>query len=115
MQEQKNFRQVAADLVAQYERQPRLGPETITKLPAYRPFIEEAVRAGWTGPEMELDPDFWARSAEWVASASDEQRRRWLHSVLRSERWNAECPMAILEALQGGQMAAFVTALREPA
>ncbi len=102
----------AADLIAEYQRQPRQTPETIAQLPSYYRFIEDAERAGWTGLDIGMDEHFAERSAEWVASATEEERQRWLHTVLRAERWNPDCPMAVLETLRGGQLAAWSLAPR---
>ncbi|MBK1624930.1 hypothetical protein [Afifella marina] len=98
----------ARQLLDQYQRQPHQTPETITTLPGYHEMLEAAVECGLSGPDVELDSEFSCRSPEWIAGASAEERRKWLHSVVRAERWNSEYPMAVLEALEGGQLAALV-------
>ncbi|MCY1461821.1 hypothetical protein D9M71_795190 [compost metagenome] len=98
---------LAGQLVAEFARQPRQTAETITQLPAYGALIDGAAAAGMTGDDVELDDEFACRSPAWLSTANVDQVRRWTHTLLRIERWNAEWPTAILEALQGGHLEAL--------
>lgn len=100
------------ELVNQYRRQPKQTPETITGMAAYWPFVEGAEVNGFTGPHAEGDDDFASRSPEWLSNADLNSLQRWLHSLLRCERWNGEWPTAILNALQVGQIQALAERLR---
>lgn len=109
MQEKKQDQQAAEQvqfLVDAFARNTGLTPDSITRLPAYTAFIEEAEGAGLTGPDMMMDDEFSARSAAWLASADADQVARWVHTLLRIERANYEWPAAVLEALQDGRLAA---------
>lgn len=97
----------ATELVDEYRRTPGAEPLGFTRTAVYRQFIEAAELAGFTGPDVEMDSKFAARSPEWVARASEEELRRYLHTLIRSDRWNDEYPSALLEACNGGQIAAL--------
>jgi hypothetical protein len=104
---------LAQDLADHYHRQPRQTPETVARLPGYREFIDGAAEAGFTGPDHEGDEDFASRSASWVRDADLASLQRWLHSLLRCERWNGEWPDAVLGALRDGRIAALAERLRK--
>ncbi|SDO42093.1 hypothetical protein [Vreelandella arcis] len=113
MRDQQNFSEATEALISAFERQPHLKPKTISTLPERQAFIDAAELSGFTGANMELDTRFSERKPKWIAKASTESLKRWVHTLLRSERWNSECPNEILEALRGGQMQALAVRLSE--
>ncbi|UVF21360.1 hypothetical protein HPT29_009640 [Microvirga terrae] len=101
----------ATELVDEYRRSPGAEPLGFTRTAAYRQFIEAAEQAGFTGPEVEMDSEFSDRSPEWVAHASEEELRRYLHTLIRADRWNTDFPTAVLQACSGGQLGALAANL----
>lgn len=98
-------------LLASYCRQPQQTPESIRRLDDYVELVDGAVGCGFTGPDMELDEEFGERSAEWIQTADMGSLQKWMHSVLRCERWQGEVPTAILDTLQDGRLAALLDRL----
>lgn len=105
------FSEAAAALVAAYQCQPNTEPQDFARTDAYRQFVEVAEKAGFTGPDIEMDVEFAERRQEWVVSACDAELRRWVHTMVRSDRWNGECPTAIWDSCRSGCMAALVERL----
>lgn len=101
------FSKAAAELVDEYRRVPRAEPLDFTRTAAYRQFIEAAEQGGFTGPDVEMDSDYSDRSPGWVARADGLALRRWVHTLIRADRWNGDYPTAILNACAGGQMKAI--------
>lgn len=105
------FSESAAELVAAYQRQPGTEPLDFARTDAYRQFVEEAEKAGFTGPDIEMDVKFAERRPGWVGCAGDAELRRWVHTMVRSDRWNGDCPTAVMGACRSGCMGALVARL----
>ena len=101
----------AAELVDEHRRSPGAEPLDFTRTAAYRQFIQVAEQAGFTGPFVEMDSEFSDRSPEWVAHADELELRRWVHTLIRADRWNGDRPSALLEACSGGQLGALAVNL----
>lgn len=110
-----NFSKATAELVDTYRHAPGAEPLDFSRGGAYGRFIEAALACGYTGPNVETDVDFAARSVEWVASASEDDLRRWVHTLIRCDRWNGEYPTAILDACRAGCMEMLVERLSRSA
>lgn len=94
---------LVSTLLEQYRQQPDQTSESITALSRYQNFVEYAALYGFINQEMDVDEEFASRLPEWVQTASMDELRRWVCSLIRADRWQGEWPSAILEALQGGQ------------
>lgn len=105
------FQNAAAELVAAYRCAPRADPLDFSRADAYRQFVEVAERTGFTGPDVEMDLDFAERHPDWVARASDAELQRWVHTIVRSDRWNEEYPTAVMDACRSGCLGALVARL----
>lgn len=105
------FKKAAAELVAAYRRAPGAEPLDFTRSGAYRQFIEAAEQAGFTGPDVEMDSDYSGRSPGWVARADHPSLRRWVHTLIRSDRWNGDYPDAVWMACRSGSMSELVARL----
>lgn len=105
------FSKAAAELVDEYRRAPRAEPLDFTRSNAYQEFIAEAERSGFTGPDVEMDSDYSDRPPEWVARADDPALRRWVHTLIRSDRWNGDYPDAVWMACRSGSMGELVARL----
>jgi len=93
-------------LVAQYQRQPGVSFEELRQWPAYTALIEELGSWGDITDQFGgMDSDYAERRPEWLRIATDAQRRRWLFTLGRAERWQDDYSV-VLHALQGGQLAA---------
>ncbi|HSD37757.1 MAG TPA: hypothetical protein VLC92_09620 [Rhodocyclaceae bacterium] len=103
---------LVAALLASHGRQPRQTPESVKSLDGYAELVDGAAGCGFTGPGIDLDERFAERSAEWLQTAEMGGLQRWVHSILRAERWNSEWPTAILDALQDGRLQALADRLR---
>lgn len=101
----------AMALVEEYRREPSADLIDFSRRDAYRQFMEAAEQAGFTGPDMEMDSEFSYRSPEWVARADDEALRRWVHTLVRADRWNGDDPDAVWMACRSGSMRALVERL----
>lgn len=101
----------AADLVNEYRRSPGVEPLVFTRTDTYREFLAAAAACGWTGPDVETDVEFAERRPEWVANADEEALRRWIHTVIRSDRWNGDYPDAVWMACRSGSMSELVRRL----
>ncbi|HGX5381144.1 TPA: hypothetical protein ACNE2I_004342 [Escherichia coli] len=107
------FKNAAAELVDEYRRIPRAEPLDFTRTAAYRQFIEAAGQAGFTGSGVEMDVDFAARSPEWVAQAGEQDLQRWVHTLIRCDRWNSEYPTAVMDACRSGCMSVLALKIEE--
>ncbi|AQV17698.1 hypothetical protein V6190_19785 [Escherichia coli] len=107
------FKNAAAELVEEYGRIPRAEPLDFTRTAAYRQFIEAAEQARFTGPGVEMDVDFAARSPEWVAQAGEQDLQRWVHTLIRCDRWNSEYPTAVMDACRSGCMSVLALKIEE--
>ncbi len=96
------FSEATAALAAAYERKLGAEPLDFARSDAYRQFIEAAELDGLTGPDIEMDEEFASRSAGWVIGASEQELRRWVHTLLRADRWNGDYPDAVLMACRSG-------------
>ncbi|EMN4676135.1 hypothetical protein RFJ04_001323 [Klebsiella variicola] len=105
------FKKAAAELVAAYRRAPGAEPLDFTRTDAYRQFIEAAEQAGFTGPDVEMDTEFADRSPEWVARADELALRRWINTLIRSDRWNGDYPDAVWMACRSGCIGGLVERL----
>lgn len=103
-----DLKQAAAELVADYRRMPSVQAVEFTRGSAYRHFIEAAEQAGFTGPDIEIDSEFSDRSRGWVARADEQQLRRWIHTLIRSDRWNGDYPDAVLAACRSGGLSGLI-------
>lgn len=101
----------ATELMDAYRRTPGIKPEVFARTGAYRQFVEAELQAGFTGPDVEMDSDFAERRPQWVAGANDEELRRWVHTMLRADRWNGDYPTALWDACRSGAMSALVERL----
>ncbi len=101
----------AAALVVVYRRSPSVEPLEFARSNAYRQFVAAAEQAGFTGPDIEMDAEFAARSPEWVTHADQLALRRWVHTLIRTDRWNGDFPTAVLKACAGGQLGMLATIL----
>jgi hypothetical protein len=102
----------AAALVDEYRREPRVEPLDFARTAAYRQFIEAVEQAGFTGPDIEADREFSDRTPEWVKHADELALRRWVHTLIRADRWNGDFPTAVLKACSGGQLGVLAAKLR---
>lgn len=98
----------AKALVDEYRREPGADLIDFSRTDAYRQFVEAAEQAGFTGPDMEMDSEFSDRLPEWVALADDGALRRWVHTLIRADRWNGDYPDAVWMACRSGSMGALV-------
>lgn len=105
------FSEAAAELAAAYGREPGAEPEAFARTAAYRQFAEAAELDGLAGPDIEMDKEFASRSPGWVIGASEQELQRWVHTLLRADRWNGECPDAVLMACRSGCVGALVERL----
>lgn len=105
------FSKAAAELVDEYRQAQDAEPLVFTRSGAYRQFIEAAEQAGFTGPDVEMDSDYSDRSPGWVALADDPSLQRWVHTLIRSDRWNGDYPDAVWMACRSGSMAELVARL----
>lgn len=105
------FLKAATELLAVYQRQLCTESVDFARTDAYHQFVEAAEQAGFTGPDIEMDSDFSERSPEWVAQANDEALRRWVHTMVRADRWNGEYPTAILDGCRAGCIGTLVERL----
>lgn len=103
--------QATEALLAAFKRQPEIDALAFAGLSAYGQFIEAAERDGFTGPDIEMDPEFAERTPGWVAQADEQQLPQWLHTLIRSDRSNGDYPTAVLMACRSGAMDALVTRL----
>jgi len=106
------FSKAAAELVDAYRQVQDAVPLVFTRSGAYRQFIEAAEQAGFTGPDVEMDPDYSDRSPGWVTQTDEEALRRWVNTLLRSDRWNCDYPNSVLMACRSGCLDALVGRLR---
>lgn len=106
-----NLSKAAADLVAAYQSAPGAEPLDFTRTEAYRQFIEAAERQGFTSSELDMDSEAAERRSEWVAHASKQDLQRWVHTLIRSDRWNGDWPDAVWMACRSGCMGALVQRL----
>lgn len=107
------FLKAATELLAAYQRQPGAEPLDFTRTDAYRQFIEAASQAGFTGPDVEMDPEFSDRSPGWVAQAGERDLQRWVHTLIRADRWNGDFPAAVWMACRSGGIGALVERLAD--
>ncbi|HAY5094929.1 TPA: hypothetical protein MJB77_25765 [Klebsiella pneumoniae] len=107
------FKNAAAELVDTYQRQPGAELLEFARTDAYRQFVQAAEQEGFTGPEIEMDVDFAARSPEWVAQAGEQDLRRWVHTLIRCDRWNSEYPTAVMDACRSGCMSVLALKIEE--
>lgn len=105
------FAKAAAELLTEYQRTRGAESVLFANTKAYRQFIEAAEQAGLTGPEIEMDEDFARRSPEWVAKAGTDEIQRWIHTLIRVDRWNGDCPDAVLTACKLRCISALVKRL----
>ncbi|WP_313050891.1 hypothetical protein [Atlantibacter subterraneus] len=105
------FSKAAAELVDEYRRAPRAEPLDFTRTAAYRQFIEAAEQEDFTSAEIEMDTDYAERRPEWVANADEGALRQWVHTLIRSDRWNADYPTAIMDACRSGSIGELVARL----
>lgn len=105
------FLNAATELLGEYRRAPGVEPLNFTRTEAYRQFAEAAEQTGFTGPDVETDVEFSDRSPEWVAEADNEELRRWVHTMLRADRWNGDYPNALLIACRSGCLMGLVARL----
>lgn len=105
------FSEAAKALTAAYKRAPGAEPLDFARSDAYRQFIEAAELDGLTGPDIEMDGEFSSRSPGWVSMASEQELQRWIHTLLRADRWNGECPDAVLMACRTGCIGALTERL----
>ena len=101
----------AAALIAAYRRSPSVEPLDFARSDPYRQFVAAAEQAGFTGPDVEMDSEFAARSPEWVAHADELALRRWVHTLIRADLWNGDFPTAVLKACAGGHLGMLATNL----
>lgn len=106
------FSKAAAELVDAYRQVQDAEPLVFTRSGAYRQFIEAAEQAGFTGPDVEMDPDYSDRSPGWVTQTDEEALRRWVNTLLRSDRWNCDYPNSVLMACRSGCLDALIGRLR---
>lgn len=99
------------ELVAAYQRQPGVEPLEFVRTEAYRQFIEAAEQAGFTGADIEMDSEFVERRPEWVTLAILHDLQRWVHTLIRTDRWNGDYPTAIIDACRSGCLSALVERL----
>ena len=107
------FLKAAKELVAAYRRAPGTEPLDFSHTDAYRQFVAAAEESGFTGSTIEMDEEFAQRRPEWVESASEEELRRFVHTLARCDRWNPECPTAVMDACRSGCMGALVERLED--
>lgn len=107
------FKNAAAELVDTYQRQPGAELLEFARTDAYRQFVEAAGQAGFTRSDVEMDVDFAARSPEWVAQAGEQDLRRWVHTLIRADRWNGDLPNAVWMACRSGSMGKLVERLED--
>lgn len=105
------FSEATAELAAVYEREPGVEPETFARTAAYLHFTCAAELSGLTGPNLEMDEEFASRSPEWVSRASEQELQRWVHTLIRTDRWNGECPNAVLMACRSGALSMLIQRL----
>ncbi|HFS1363856.1 TPA: hypothetical protein ACHWNV_003611 [Raoultella ornithinolytica] len=105
------FSEAATELVDTYQRQPGIEPEAFTRSSAYRQFVAAAAACGFTGPDVEMDTEFADRSPEWVALADELALRRWINTLIRSDRWNGDYPDAVWMACRSGCIGGLVERL----
>jgi hypothetical protein len=75
--------------------------------------LPDAPLRGWLqGSEMEVNEQFADRSVEWIQAADMESLQRWMHTVLRAERWRGEWPTAILDGSGAARSRRFCRGLR---
>ncbi len=96
------FSEAAKALTAAYKRAPGAEPLDFARSEAYRQFIEAAELDGLTGPDVEMDEEFASRSPGWVIGASEQELQRWVHTMIRADRWNGDFPDAVLMACRSG-------------
>lgn len=109
------FLKAAAELVTAYQHHPGAEPLDFARTDAYRQFVEAAQQAGFTGPNAEMDSKFAERQPQWVAGANDEELRRWVHTLIRADRWNGDFPDAVWIACRSGSIGALVERLGDAA
>ena len=105
------FHDAATKLMATFQRQTGIEPDAFARTNEYRQFAKAAEQDGFTGPDIEMDMDFASRSPKWVMQADKEALKRWVHTLLRSDRSNGDYPTAVLDACQSGCMDALVERL----
>lgn len=105
------FSKAAAELVGAYERSSGGDLATFARTSGYRQFVGAAERAGFTGPDIEMDSDFSGRSPDWVAQAEDAALQRWVHTLIRADRCNGDYPDAVWKACRSGSMGELVARL----
>lgn len=105
------FSKAVAELVGAYKRAPSADLAAFARTSAYRQFVEAAERAGFTGQDIEMDSDFSDRSPEWVERADDPALRRWVHTLIRADRWNGDYPDAVWKACRSGSIGELVARL----
>lgn len=101
----------AMALVDEYRREPGADLIDFSRTDAYRRFVEAAEIVGFTGPDIEMDSEFSYHSPEWVAQADGAALRCWVHTLIRCDRWNVECPTAVMDACRSGCMSALADRL----
>ncbi|EPD5623968.1 hypothetical protein ACSB0S_005745 [Klebsiella pneumoniae] len=105
------FKNAAAELVDTYHRQPGAELLEFARTDAYRQFVAAASACGFTGPDVETDRQFALRSPEWVAQAGERDLQRWVHTLIRADRWNGDLPNAVWMACRSGSMGKLVERL----
>ncbi|QXC36166.1 hypothetical protein [Aeromonas sp. FDAARGOS 1407] len=96
------FSEAIEFLATACEQKPGVEPLDFASTGTYRQFVDAAELAGFTGPDVDMDSGFAERTPEWVWQASELELQRWVHTLIRADRWNEECPDAVLMACRSG-------------